>query len=39
VATSIINGSIVMQNRRLNTIDREQIMHEVGRIAKLIREV
>lgn len=38
VETSIINGSIVMQNRRLNTIDLEQIMNEVKQISRLMRE-
>jgi len=34
VATSIINGKIVMENRKLLTIDIESVMAEAKQIAK-----
>jgi 5-methylthioadenosine/S-adenosylhomocysteine deaminase len=37
VITSIINGKIVMENRRLLTINLRQVMDEVCRIAERIR--
>jgi 5-methylthioadenosine/S-adenosylhomocysteine deaminase len=38
VATSIIRGQVVMENRTLQTLDREQVMHDVNRLAAEIRE-
>jgi 5-methylthioadenosine/S-adenosylhomocysteine deaminase len=38
VATSIIRGQVVMENRTLRTLDRGQVMHEVNRLAAEIRE-
>ncbi len=38
VATSIIRGQVVMENRTLRTLDREQVMQDVNRLAAEIRE-
>jgi 5-methylthioadenosine/S-adenosylhomocysteine deaminase len=38
VATSIIRGQVVMENRTLRTLDRVQVMHDVNRLAAEIRE-
>jgi 5-methylthioadenosine/S-adenosylhomocysteine deaminase len=38
VATSIIRGRVVMENRTLQTLDRGQVMHDVNRLAAEIRE-
>lgn len=38
VDTTIVNGRILMRNRRLLTIDEEQLMHEVSGRAKRIVE-
>lgn len=38
VLTSIINGKVVMENRKLCSLDLEAIMKEVNGIAKMIRE-
>ena len=38
VATSIINGRLVMEDRRLLTLDIQAVMSEVNRISEKIRE-
>jgi 5-methylthioadenosine/S-adenosylhomocysteine deaminase len=38
VAASVIRGRLVMENRVLQTLDREQVMHDVNRLAAEIRE-
>ncbi|MFA5179745.1 MAG: amidohydrolase [Syntrophales bacterium] len=38
VDTSIINGNLVMENRRLLTIKEEEVMERVNRIALKVRE-
>ena len=37
VTTAIINGKLVMENRRLLTIDEENAMEEVRRIASRVK--
>jgi 5-methylthioadenosine/S-adenosylhomocysteine deaminase len=36
VSTSIINGQIVMENRELRTLDRDQVMDDVHQLARAI---
>jgi len=38
VDTVIINGKVVMENRKLLTIDEEEVMGEVGKIAEQVKE-
>jgi 5-methylthioadenosine/S-adenosylhomocysteine deaminase len=37
VDTVVINGRIVMRNRKLLTVDEEEVMDRVNRIARRIR--
>lgn len=36
VSTSIINGQVVMENRQLLTLDRDQVMDDVNQLARAI---
>jgi 5-methylthioadenosine/S-adenosylhomocysteine deaminase len=38
VDTVIINGKVVMENRRLLTIDEEEVMHKVREIAVKVKQ-
>jgi 5-methylthioadenosine/S-adenosylhomocysteine deaminase len=38
VETKIINGRIVMQDRKLRTLDEESVMHEARKLALEIAE-
>jgi 5-methylthioadenosine/S-adenosylhomocysteine deaminase len=38
VSTTIINGKIIMRDRKILTVDEEEVMREVKKIAKRVKE-
>jgi len=38
VTTTIINGKIIMKDRKFLTVDEEEVMREVRKIAKRVKE-
>jgi 5-methylthioadenosine/S-adenosylhomocysteine deaminase len=38
VSTTIINGKVIMRDRKFLTVDEEEVMREVRKIAKRVKE-